>query len=180
MARKRTKLLSHHVKFAKKVGYERSADFFEGKTAEQLVELGFAEIKSMGYNIWYRKLIKPTTTMPITLYLGANFRDYGPIDQAAVLWHEIVHALQWRDPKNVFPLRYINRRWQWAFETQGYRQQCRVYRALMGDKKAKEFARGVPERMMKKPYTMRRLDAANVRAHTLRAFEIGLPGLKLL
>lgn len=180
MARKRNKLQSRQVKFAKSVKYEKSADFFEGKTAEQLVDSGFAEIERMGYRIWHRKLIKPTTTMPVTLFLGKGFRDYGPIDQAAVLWHEIVHALQWRDPKNIFALRYLNRRWQWAFETQGYRQQCRVYRALMGDKSARRFAHGVPGRMMQKPYTMRRLDAKHVRLHTLRAFEVGLPGLKLL
>ncbi len=180
MSKKRNRVKAKHLRFVQSTEYERPASFFEGKTAEQLVDSGFAEIDRLGYCIIQRKLIKPTTTMRITLFLGKGFPDYSPGAKAAILWHEIVHALQWRDPSNVFPLRYITRRWQWAFETQGYRQQCRVIRALHGDKAARRFAYRVPVRMQKKPYTMSRLDGNHVRTETLRAFEYGLPGLKLL
>ena len=179
MARKRNRVKSKHIRFAHSLKYEKDAEFFEGKTAEQLVDSGFAEIESLGYHIVQRKLIKPTTTMAIILYLGKGFADRSPSSKASTIWHELVHAYQWRDVRNIFPLRYLNRRWQWAFETQGYRQQCRVIRALHGDKAARKFAFHVPGRMQKKPYTMRRLDAAHVRRETLRAFEVGLPGLEL-
>lgn len=180
MARKRTRVRTQHIRFAHCTEYEKDEDFFEGKSAKQLIDEGFAEIDSLGYNVVQRKLIKPTTTMRITLFLGKGFPEYSDEFKAAILWHELVHAYQWRDPKNIFPLRYINRRWQWAFETQGYRQQVRVVRALKGDRSAKKLAYRVPVIMQKKPYTMRRLDAKHVRKETLRAFEVGLPGLKLL
>lgn len=180
MARKRNRLKTKQIKFSLRLDYERPASFFEGKTAEKLVEEGFAEIDRMGYRVVQRQVLKPTTTMAITLWLGKNFPTYHIVDQAATIWHELVHGEQWRDPAAVFPLRYPLRRWQWAFETQAYRQQCRVIRALLGDDAAKKFAYWVPGRLQEKPYTMRRLDAADVRKHTLRAIESGLPGLNLL
>lgn len=117
MARKRNRVKAKHLHFAASTEYEKPASFFEGKTAEQLIDSGFAEIDRLGYHVIQRKLIKPTTTMRITLFLGEGFPDYSPSSKAAIIWHELVHAFQWRDPQNIFPLRYINRRWQWAFET---------------------------------------------------------------
>lgn len=180
MSRKRSKLRSKHINFGRSTNYEEDEAFFEGKSAQQLIDLAFNEIDELGYNVVQRNHISPTTTMAITLWLGEGFPTYHEKFQAAVLWHEIVHARQWRDPKNAFPLRYINRRWQWAFEVQGYRQQIRVTRALSGDKSAKKMAYKIPGIMQKKPYTMRRLDSKTMRRETLRAFELGLPGLRLL
>lgn len=180
MARKRNKLLDKHIKLARSTKYEDSESFFDGKSADQLIEEAYKTIRSYRYRVVRSKLIKPTVTMPITIYLGKDFSKYSKPTQAAILWHEIVHARQWRDSKAIFPLRYPLRKWQWSFETHGYRQQCRVIRALYGDDRARDCALAVPSGMMKRPYTMRRLDAKQVRLETLRAFECGLPGLKLL
>ena len=180
MARKRTRVKKKHIIAARSTKYEMPASFYEGKSAKDIYEEGMEEIRRMGYRVVQRRIIKPTTTMPITLYLGKNFPGYPMPVKAAIVRHELVHADQWRDPQAVFPLRYPARRWQWVFETQGYREQCRVIRALAGDKAARKFAYWVASRLRKKPYTMRRLDARHVRLITLRAFEQGLPGLKLL
>ena len=89
MARKRSKLKAKQLNFVASTECERPASFFEGKTAEQLIQEAYEEIDRLGYHIVRRKLIKPTTTMLITIFLGEGFDDYHPIQQAAVLWHEI-------------------------------------------------------------------------------------------
>ena len=180
MPRKRNRVKKKHLIAARSTKYEMPESFYEGKTAKQIFEEAMDEIESLGYRTVQRRIIKPTTTMPITLYFGKNFPGYPMHVKAAVTRHELAHAKQWRDPAALFPLRYPARRWQWVFETQGYREQCRVIRALLGDKAARKFAFWVPARLQKKPYTMRRLDARHVRKITLQAFEAGLPGLKLL
>jgi len=180
MARKRNRVKSQHIRFARSLKYEQPESFFEGKTAKELIELAECEIDRLNVRIAQRKIIKPTTTLPFTLWLGKNVPSYDDVSKAALLWHEIPHIHQWHDPSNHFLFRYPARRWQWAFETQGYRQQCRVIRALRGDKAARKFAYWVPGRMQKAPYTMRRLDARHVRKITLQAFEAGLPGLRLI
>lgn len=180
MARKRNRVRTKHIKFAHSLKYEKSESFFEYKSAKELIALAEDTIDRLGLRIVQRKIIRPTTTMPLTLWLGKNVPSYSDVAKAALLWHEIAHIHQWQDPENAFPFRYANRRWQWAFETQGYRQQCRVIRALRGDKVARRFAFRVPAIMQKAPYTMRRLDKQHIRTITLKAFETGLSGLKLL
>lgn len=180
MARLRSKLRDEHIKFGRSTKYEEDEKFFHGKSAEKVLSEAYAEIDRMNYKVVHRDRMSFTTTMGITIFLSVNFNEFDKEDQAAILWHEIVHAKQWHDSSNVFPLRYLNRRWQWAFEVQGYRQQIRVVRELRGEKNAKALAYKIPAIMQKKPYTMRRLDANSVRLETLKAFEIGLPGLKLL
>ncbi len=180
MARKRNKLKKRHIKLARSTRYEQDESFFRGKSPEELVELAFAKARKMGYRIVERHRGTSSITGPFTLYIGKNFKTYHPIYQAAVAWHEDTHVEQWADPRSLFLLRYPIRRFQWAFETHGYRQQVRVVRALAGDDEARKMAYGIPNIMQKRPYTMRRLDRRHVRLHTLRAFEIGIPGLKLL
>lgn len=177
MARKRRKLKARHIRFAASTKYEKPKSFFEGKSAEQIIEEGFKEIERLGYRVVYRKRGSSSITGIFTLYLGKNFKNYHPIFKAAILWHEIVHANQWRDLNYLFAMRYPWRRWQWALETQGYRQQVRVIWVLAGDDRALKEARRIPGSMQKKPYTMRRLDSKHIRRETLKAFRRGLPGL---
>lgn len=179
MARLRSKLRDEHIKFGRSTKYEKDSSFFDGKNSDTIIAEAMSEIDRLGYRIVHRDHMSFTTTMGVTIFLSANFEKFDKEDRAAILWHELVHARQWHDSSNLFPLRYLNRRWQWAFEVQGYRQQVRVIRELRGDKYAKALAYKIPSIMQRKPYTMRRLDASHLRAETLKAFEIGLPGLKL-
>ena len=176
----RAKLKDKHVNFARSVRFEEPAHFFQDKTAEQLIEDALDQFKAKGYRIVERPRTKEwTTTMMFTLYLGHGFLNKDPIDKAAILWHEHVHAYQWHVLGLQFGAQYLNAKWRWAFEVQGYRQQYRVYRSFgMSDERVSGLIYTLPGRFQGNLYRMGRLDRVQLTKETVKAMEVGLDDFK--
>lgn len=177
----RAKLRSRHIKFAASTRFEESEAFFADKTPEELVELAWAKFKKMRYTIVERPRTKThTTTGLFRLYIGYGFEDKDPIEQAALLWHENVHAEQWRKLFVIFAARYLNAKWRWAYEIQGYRQQYRIYRAFgLSDEKVSKMILKLPGQFQGDLYKMGRLKTSQLKAETIKAMEKGLDNFKV-
>ena len=177
----RAKLRDRHTKFAASTRFEESEAFFKGKTGEELVELAWGEFEKKGYRTVHRPRSKThTTTLAFTLYLGHGFDDKDPIEQAALLWHENVHANQWRDLGLIFAARYLNAKWRWAYEIQGYRQQYRIYRAFeLSDAKVSKMILRLPGHFQGDLYKMGRLKTSQLNTETIKAMEKGLDNFKV-
>jgi hypothetical protein len=177
----RAKLRGKHTKFAASTRFEESESFFQGKTGEELVELAWGEFKKKGYKIVHRPRSKTyTTTGLFRLYLGHGYDDKDPIEQAALLWHEHVHAEQWRRLGLVFAARYLNAKWRWAYEVQGYRQQYRIYRAFgLSDSKVSKMILRLPGHFQGDLYKMGRLKTSQLKTETIKAMENGLEDFRV-
>jgi len=176
----RSKLEEKHIRLARSVRFEHTEQFFKGKSAEELADIALDQFKERRYRIVERPREKKwTTTMVFTLYLGHGFINKDPIDRAAILWHEYVHASQWRTLGLKFGAQYLNAKWRWAFEIQGYRQQYRVYRALgMSDEKVSKLISTLPGRFQGDLYRMGRLDRSQLTKETIKAMEAGIDDFK--
>jgi hypothetical protein len=176
----RSKLKDKHIRLARSVRFEHTEQFFKGKSAEELVDLAMEQFKERRYRIVERPRGKEwTTTMMFSLYLGHDFINKDPADRAAILWHEYVHASQWRALSLTFGANYLNAKWRWAYEVQGYRQQYRVYRALgMSDARVSKLIATLPGRFQGDLYKMGRLERVQLTKETIAAMEAGLEDFK--
>ena len=172
------KLKKKHLKAAKNRRFEQDESFFEGKTAEELIVLAWKEIERHDYRVVHRHRSKTSMTLAFTLYLGDGFEKKSPIDQAALLWHEIVHMKQWRRLKAAFAVGYISAKWRWVWETHGYRQQFRVYLSQgVSEKRIRRMISELPSRYRGKIYKMKRLNKKQLCRETTKVMTHGL-GLK--
>jgi hypothetical protein len=70
-----------------------------------------------------------TTTFPDTVYVSKDFPTLSVAEQAAILWHEIVHVRQYEAlGLKVFFAHYSFAEGRWALEVQAYRESFRVRR----------------------------------------------------
>ena len=115
---------------------------------DQLKELGYKFVHKKGPKSWKWKRF--TTTMRRRIYLGVGWSQKSLRQRAAILAHELVHALQWRGLKR-FGRNYVfSARFRWAVETQAYRESCRAYRAMgLAEAAVQEYASAVPARLIK-------------------------------
>lgn len=76
------------------------------------------------------KLDRFTTTMPRTIYVKPGFFDQEIADQAATMWHELVHVRQWqRIGRAVMGARWtVYAEGRWSLETVAYRESFRIYK----------------------------------------------------
>ncbi len=173
------RLRSRHLKVAKSRRFEDHEDFFRGKSKDEIIDAAWDTIKRYNYKVVYRSRKKSSMTLAFRLYLGAGFEQRGRTDKAGLLWHEIVHMRQWRRLGPLFALRYLDARYRWAYEIQGYRQQFRVWRAIGVSRKTiyRNIAH-LQSSFRGKTYRMTRINSSQMKRETKKAIVNGLRDLE--
>lgn len=132
---------------------------------QQLRQLGYTLRRKRGPSGWKTK--RMSTTLRRVVWLGVNFDERAPIDQAALLMHELCHARQMRVYSR-FLARYIaDSRFRWAMEAQAYRESVRAMRSMGAPKqRIRNYSHGRAEAIIRGYFILGRRLRRAIRKNT--------------
>lgn len=169
MAFWKRKLRRRHIKLAESERFLLSARRVPTNTNAALAEarrlmrrLGIRERTKLPTRTKWARM---GTMLPWCALWPSDWGRMTNLEKAAMRWHELCHALQWR--AGWFG-RYAIAEWRWALEVNGYRMQIRAMRR-MGVRS--DYLLNVVENVAKrlrKTYRLRFLDSRQVRSETRR------------
>lgn len=173
--RRKLKLKSEHIKLANSTRFEVSESDLPdkiGKTPDEAIKRAWKRIEKLGYTVVRKKRGNFTTTLHNYLFLDDHYDKMGPIDRASLLWHELVHADQWRKWGRLrFAYRYSRPQWRWAIETSAYRHQYRIWLYFgIPEQKVIRSIKKLPSNFAK-GYKMHRIDRKQLDKETFKAME---------
>lgn len=104
------------------------------------------------------KWLEMTTQLPWCTLEESDWDEKKPPEQAATLWHELVHVYQARGLGALkFMARYADPFWRWAYEMQAYRQTVRCMLTIgYRPDQVEEVVDGVSQRL-RGTYALKRL-----------------------
>ena len=147
------------------------------RTPEELIQYATAKLKAMGYRFKHKrgpkswKAKRMSTTLRRTIWLGVGWLKKKLIDRAALLMHELTHALEaaavgfWK-----WVSKYVlDSRYRFAVESQGYRSSIRAWRAMgVSERGLQDYADDLPGRFVKSYWILGRGMRKEVRRHMPR------------
>lgn len=125
------RLKRKHIRFAESSKYLQSCTAVPRNAKKSLAKaqrirkgMGLRARTKIPANTRWSRL---TTQLPWCTLYGKDWAKRSVFSKAITLWHELVHARQWRAGHFA---RYFWAPWRWALEVQAYRGEIRARKAM--------------------------------------------------